>query len=554
MAEHQNIPEADTSLPQPGKPKGILHYISSVDHKQLGVMYMLVALFFFLLGGVGALLMRTQLLVPENEFMAPDMYNQIFTLHGTTMIFLVLTPALIGFGVYFTPLMIGANDLAFPRLNALALWLTLFGGLMLYWSFFAGGAPDAGWFNYAPLSTKTYSPSPGIDYFCTGLLITGIGTLSAGLNFLVTIIKMRIKGMRYSRMPLFVWMIGINSILIIGALPPLNAALSMLLIDRQLNAHFFNAATGGSAIVWQHLFWLFGHPEVYILILPAFGILSEIFPVFSRKPIFGYKMLVISGTAIMLLSYLVWGHHMFSVGLGNNVNTIFAATSLLIAVPTGIKILNWIGTMWGGSLQFTTSMLFGIAFLMEFTLGGLSGVAFAIVPIDWQLTDSYFVVAHLHYVFVGGSFFALMAGVYYWYPKITGRLLDERQGKWFFWLFVIGFNLTFFLQHILGTLGMPRRVYTYPDLPGYAILNFLASIGAYLMGVAVLVHLYSLYSSLRKGKPAGKDPWDAFTLEWSTASPPPPKNFTALPEVKSARPLWDQKMNTELSNRKNEQA
>ena len=521
--------------------QGLLQWISSVDHKQIGIMYLLMAVLFLIIGGIAALLMRTQLIMPANDFLTPQLYNQLFTMHGTTMVFFVATPAILGFSVYLVPLMIGANDMAFPRLNAFSLWIALFGGILLYFSFLAGGAPNAGWFNYAPLNQKGYSPTSGIDYYCIGLLLAGMGTVSTAVNLIVTIIKMRTKDMKLKEMPIFVWMVLVNSFLMLAAFPSLNAALSMLLLDRQLQAHFFSASTGGSPLLWQHLFWLFGHPEVYILILPSFGILSEVFQVFSRKHIFGYGIMVGSGMAIALLAFGVWAHHMFATGLGITVNGFFAASSMLIGIPTGIKIFTWLGTMYGGSLRFTTSMLFAIAFLVEFTIAGLSGISFAIVPLDWQLTDTYYVVAHIHYVFLGGSIFGLLSGLFYWFPKMSGRMLDERLGKWFFWLFVIGFNLTFFIQHILGIFGMPRRVYTYPNLPGYWAMNLTSTVGAFLMGFAVLFLVYIILKA-QKGEKAPDDPWDAYTLEWTTSSPPELKNFNRVIEVKSYRPFRDLKV------------
>ena len=535
------LPEPQESLPGAGvtTSQGLLQWIASVDHKQIGILYLLMALFYLLVGGAMALLMRWQLIVPESQFLGPDTYNQLFTMHGTTMIFFVLTPAILGFSVYLTPLMIGANEMSFPRLNAFSLWMAFFGGLLLYFSFLAGGAPNTGWFNYAPLNQTQYSSTPGVDYYCIGLLLAGIGTVSTAANLIVTIVSLRTPGMSYKHLPVFVWMVLINSFLILAAFPSLNAGLVMLLIDRQLDGHFFNTNSGGSALLWQHLFWLFGHPEVYIVVLPPFGILSEVFQVFSRKPIFGYPFVVGSGMAIALLAFGVWVHHMFATGMGNTMNSFFAASSMLIGIPTGVKIFNWLGTMYGGSIRFTTAMLFATAFLVEFTIGGLSGVSFAIVPIDWQLTDTYYVVAHLHYVFLGGSLFGLFSGLFYWFPKMTGRMMDERLGKWFFWLFVTGFNLTFFVQHILGVIGMPRRVHTYPALPGFGSLNLISTLGALLMGVSMLLFMYLLYKTLKRGEHAPDNPWDAYTLEWLTTSPPALKNFTTLPPVLSFRPLHD---------------
>src|SRR5665213_514390 len=543
MAELVDIPEPSKSFPGLGvsTDQGLLQWISSVDHKMIGIMYLFVALFFFVIGGLEALLMRVQLIWPLMHFLGPETYNQFFTMHGTTMIFFVAMPAVFGFSVYFVPLMIGANEMAFPRMNAFSLWITLFGGLLLYFSFLAGGAPDAGWFNYAPLNQKNYSSNPGIDYYAMGLLLSGIGSVTTSINLIVTVLHKRIKNMKLNKLPLFVWMVFVNSFLLLAAFPSLNAALAMLLMDRQFHAHFFNTANGGSALLWQHLFWIFGHPEVYIVILPPFGILSEVFPVFSRKPIFGYSFVAASSVAIALLAFGVWAHHMFAVGLGNTVDSFFSASSMLIGIPTGVKIFNWLATMYGGKIRFTVSMMFAIAFLIEFTIGGLTGIAFTIVPIDWQLTDTYYVVAHLHYVFIGGTIFGILAGVFYWFPKMTGRFLDEKMGKWFFWLFVIGFNGTFLVQHALGLIGMPRRVYTYPDLPWYGTLNMISTIGAFVMGISILQLGYMIFKSLKSGKKAGNDPWDGFTLEWITTSPPSLKNFEEVPIVHGRRPLYDLK-------------
>jgi cytochrome c oxidase subunit I len=517
-------------------------WIASVDHKQIGLMYLMATLGFFVVGGVEALLMRLQLARPNQAFLSPQLYNQLFTMHGTTMIFFVVMPMLIGFATYLVPLMIGARDMAFPRLNALSFWLLLFGGLLLHYSFVAGqgaSAPDIGWFAYAPLSENAYTFSSGVTYWALALLVAGIGTIAAALNFIVTILTLRTPGMHMRRLPLFGWMVFVNAFLILIALSVLNAALVMLLADRLFDANFFRPLAGGSAILWQHLFWAFGHPEVYIMVLPAFGIISEVIPVFARKPIFGYEVVAGSTLAIGFLSLGVWAHHMFTVGLNYTVYAVFAATSLLIAVPTGIKIFNWTATMWGGAIRFTTAMYFALAFLIQFTVGGLSGVMFATVPIDWQTTDSYFVVAHFHYVLFGGTAFAMMAGFYYWYPKMTGRLLSETWGRVHFWLMVIGFNLTFFVQHFLGLFGMPRRVFTYPDLPYLGRLNLVSTVGAFIMALAVLVFLVNLLRSLRGGTPAGDNPWQAWTLEWATTSPPPVDNFDRVPPVRSRRPLWD---------------
>lgn len=516
-----------------------LEWASTVDHKRIGLLYLFTTLFFFCVGGVEALLMRIQLAWPGNTFLSPEMYNQIFTMHGTTMVFLVVVPLLLGLANYLTPLMIGASDMALPRLNAFSFWIFLFGGLLLYFSFASGHAPAAGWFSYAPLSEKGYSTRSGLDYWALALLGIGVGTIATGINLIVTIITLRTEGMSIRRLPLFVWMVFVNSFLIVFALPALNASLVMLLVDRQLNSHFFTQLGGGSPLLWQHFFWSFGHPEVYIMVLPAFGIISEVIPVFSRKPIFGYGFVAASTVAIAMLSIGVWAHHMFAVGLGHAWEYAFGASSLLIAIPTGVKVFNWIATMWGGSLRFTTSLMFAVAFLFTFTIGGLSGVTFATVPIDWQVTDTYYVVAHMHYVLFGGTLFGVMAGIYYWFPKMSGRMLSERLGRWNFWTMFTGFHMTFFIQHVLGLSGMPRRVYTYADHPGWAVMNLISTIGAFVLGASVLVLMLNITKSLRSGEPAGDNPWDAWTLEWATSSPPPEHNFASVPPVHSPRPLWD---------------
>ncbi|MEM7435501.1 MAG: cytochrome c oxidase subunit I [Myxococcota bacterium] len=520
-------------------PTGFVSWVTTVDHKRVGIMYLITSVVFFAIAGIEALLMRIQLAVPENDFIAPELYNQLFTMHGTTMVFLVGMPLIAGFGNYLVPLMIGARDVAFPRLNAFSFWLVPFGGLMLHWSFLAGGAPNAGWFSYAPLTELPFNLNEGVDYWLLSLLALGIGSVGSAINIIVTVVTLRAPGMKVSRMPLFIWMIFVTSILIVLAIPALNSAIVMLLVDRHLDAAFFLPDRGGSAVVWQHFFWVFGHPEVYVLILPVFGMISEIIPVFSRKPIFGYSFVAASTVAIGILSLSVWAHHMFAVGMGRGPDLFFTAASLLIAVPTGVKVFNWSATMVGGRIQFTTAMLFCIGFLIEFVIGGLSGVTLASAPIDWQVTDSYYVVAHFHFVLFGGFVFGMAAGLYYWFPKITGRMLSERLGKWQFWLMLIGFNLTFLGMHFLGFMGMPRRVFTYPDLPGYEALNMASTVGTVVIAVSVLVMLYNIAISLKRGEVAGDNPWNAWTLEWAATSPPPEHNFELVPPVRSRRPMFD---------------
>jgi len=516
-------------------------YMTTVDHKKIGQLYLVTALFFFLVGGTEALLMRLQLMRPNGTLLGPDVYNQVLTMHGTTMIFLVAMPMIAAFSNYIVPLQVGALDMAFPRLNAFSVWLTIFGGLLLHVSFLAGGAPTAGWFSYAPLTESGFSPTPGMDFWVMGLQVLGISSIATGINLIVTIIRMRAPGMTLNRMPIFSWTIFVQSFLILFAFPSFTVAMILLYFDRFAGTSFFIADRGGDPLLWQHLFWFFGHPEVYIVILPAMGIVSEVLPVFSRKPIFGYTAIVYSTVAIGFLGFSVWAHHMFATGLGVVAQAAFSATSMFIAVPTAIKIFNWIATIWGGSVRTTTAMHFASGFVGMFVIGGLSGIMLATVPINVQVTDTYFVVAHMHYVLFGGTVLGLFAGLYYWAPKVTGRLLNEHLGKLNFWLLFIGFNLAFFPMHVSGLLGMPRRIYTYPAGQGWEIPNLLSTMGAFTMGVAVLVFLVNVYVSLSRKRVASGDPWDAWTLEWATTSPPPAHNFDTLPPVNSARPLWDLK-------------
>ena len=534
------------------EPAGLLtrlhEWVVTVDHKRLGVMYVVAGLAFFLIAGLEAGVIRWQLAIAGNAVVSPQVFNRLFTVHGTTMVFLVGIPIVFGFANYLVPLMIGAQDLAFPRLNAFGFWVFLFGALLLYFSFLggdglygAGSAPDVGWFAYAPLTGRAFSPGNSTDYWNLSILVTGFGTVATSINLVATILTRRCRGMSLGRMPLYVWMMLVVSGMTIMALPPLTAAQIMLLLDRFLGAHFFDTQAGGSAVMWQHFFWFFGHPEVYILMVPGFAMISEIIPVFSRKVIFGYPMVVAASLAIGFLSMTVWAHHMFAVGMGAPLNSAFAASTMLIAIPTGIKIFNWVATMYGGRIRFATPMLFACAFLFQFLCAGLTGIILSVVPFNWQLTDSYFVVAHFHFVLVGSLIFTIFGAIYYWFPKVTGRLLSERLGRWHFWLFVVGFNLTFVPMHWAGMLGMPRRIYTYPADRGWDLWNLIASLGVPFQALAVLVFVVNVVISLRRGAPAGNDPWDAWTLEWATASPPPPYNFETVPVAASRRPLWDLK-------------
>src|SRR5579863_3648768 len=523
-------------------------WVISVDHKRLGILYILYALFFLLVGGIEATIIRIQLMRPHNDFVSPQVFNRMFTMHGTTMIFFVAMPILFGFANYLIPLMIGARDMAFPRLNAFSFWMTAFGGLLLYFSFVggdglygAGNAPDVGWFAYAPLTAQTFSRGHSTDFWILSLLVSGFGSVGTAINIIATILCMRCKGMTLGKMPLLVWLNLTMAGLVVLAVSPLTAAQLMLLVDRYLGGHFFDTQAGGSAVIWMHFFWVFGHPEVYVLVIPAFAFVSEIIPVFSRKAIFGYPVMVAATISIAFIGMSVWAHHMFTVGMSSAGNTFFVLSTMAIAVPTGIKIFNWLATMWGGHIHFYAPMLVCVAFLFQFLIAGLTGIMLSAAPFDWQLTASYFVVAHFHYVIVGGILFALFAAFYYWFPKMTGKMLDETLGKWHFWLFLIGFHITFDLMHIPGLLGMPRRIYTYEPGRGWDTLNFLVTIGAFVQGIATLVFIANMVISYFNGAKAGNDPWDAWTLEWSVSSPPPAYNFASIQTVASRRPLWDLK-------------
>ncbi|MGG0755597.1 MULTISPECIES: cytochrome c oxidase subunit I [Brevibacillus] len=522
--------------------KGLWDWITTVDHKKIGVLYLLAGGFFFLLGGLEALLMRIQLMYPNSKLFIGSTFNELLTMHGTTMIFLAAMPLLFAVMNAIVPLQIGARDVAFPFVNSLGFWLFFFGGLLLNVSWFMGGAPDAGWTAYVPLSSNTYSQTAGVSFYVLGLQIAGLGTLIGGINFLVTIINMRAPGMTFMRMPMFTWTAFITSALILFAFPAITVGLVLLMFDRIFGAQFFEVAGGGNVLLWQHLFWIFGHPEVYILILPAFGMISDVISTFAKKRLFGYSAMVFATMVIGFLGFMVWVHHMFTVGLGPVANSLFSIATMLIAVPTGIKIFNWLFTLWGGQIRFTTANLFATGFIPTFTIGGMTGVMLSVAPADYQYQDSYFVVAHFHYVLVGGMVLGLFAAFYYWWPKMFGKMLNEAIGKWNFWLFFIGFHLTFFPQHFLGLMGMPRRVYTF--LPGQELEvgNLISTIGAIIMTVGTVLFIVNVIYTNAKGKKAVADPWDGRTLEWSIPSPAPEYNFAQTPRVRGLDAFWVEKM------------
>ena len=518
---------------------GIWGWLTTVDHKKIGKLYLYTALTFFLIGGIEAGIMRWQLARPNLDVVSAEVFNQLFTMHGTTMVFLVIMPLSAAFFNFLIPLQIGARDVAFPRLNAFSYWVYLSGGIFVTLPIFWKVAPNGGWFGYAPLTTAQYAAGPNIDFWVIGLQILGVASLAAAFNFITTIINMRAPGMTLMRMPVFTWMSFVVQFLLVLAFPVITIALVFLLFDRVFGTTFYAIGAGGDPLLWQHLFWVFGHPEVYILVLPAFGLVSEVLPTYSRKPLFGYPVVVFSGILIGFLGFGVWAHHMFSVGMGPIADTVFSLTTMLIAVPTGVKIFNWIFTMWGGQIRFTTAMLFAIGLIALFTIGGISGIMHSSPPADLQQTDTYFIVAHFHYVLFGGAIMGIFAGIYHYYPKLTGRLMNETLGKWHFWINFVGMNLTFFPMHYSGLLGMPRRIYTYDAGQGWDMFNMMSSIGTALLFVSAAFFAWNFIRSRTHGAVASSNPWDAATLEWSIPSPPPEYNFAEIPTVTSRYPLWD---------------
>ncbi|MBS1265836.1 MAG: cytochrome c oxidase subunit 1 [Acidimicrobiaceae bacterium] len=527
-------------------------WITTVDHKKIGILYGVAALFFFVVGGIEALLIRLQLATPNGTVLGADMYNQVFTMHGVTMIFLAAMPLSAAFANYLIPLQIGARDVAFPRLNALSFWIFLAGGIVLNLSWVLGGAPDGGWFGYAPNTGIVFSPSPGMDFYALGLQITGVASLMSSINLTVTILNMRAPGMTLFRMPVFTWMMLVTQLLLVFAMPVIAVALFLLTFSRLFGARFFDPSVGGDALLWQHLFWIFGHPEVYILILPSFGIISEVIPTFSRKPIFGYPFMVFSGIAIGFMGWGVWAHHMFVSGIGPISVAAFSLSTMFIAVPTGVKILNWMATMWGGRIKFSAPMLFAVGVVSMFTIGGLSGVTHAISPADTQQTDTYYIVAHFHYVIFGGIIFGLFAGLYFWWPKVFGHMLSDGVGKVNFWVMLVGFNLTFGPMHVLGLQGMSRRIDSYSPGFGFELWNMVSTIGSFLIALSVAIFVVNVIMSAMKARgqaPCGPDPWDARSLEWLTPNPTPVHNFDEVPVVESLDEFWHRKYGTDDDGR-----
>ncbi|MGE0259631.1 MAG: cytochrome c oxidase subunit I [Alphaproteobacteria bacterium] len=550
VAEHERLPEVVARNPAlehklhemwESKP-GLRGWLSTVDHKEIGIMYLVTAFAFLVAGGIEALVMRLQLAGPEQHLLAPEQYNELFSMHGNTMIFWYAFPVLSGFSNYLWPLLLGARDMAFPRLNAFSYWVFLASGIFLYTSFLVGTAPNAGWFNYPPYASREFNPGPNIDFYLLGLIFFGISLTAGGINFIVTTLRTRCPGMSINRFPIVIW--GTLSANAAGllAVPTVSVACFLLWMDRQFGTLFFNAQEGGQPLLWQHLFWMFAHPWVYMIVLPAMGIVSDALPVFCRRPLVGYTAVVLSTVVTMMIGFGVWVHHMFATGLPVLGLSFFAATSILISLPSGVQVFCWLATIWTGRPVFTAAFYFMAGFIVLFVIGGVSGFVTGSVPVDWQLTDTYWVVGHIHYVLIGINLFPVIAGVYYWFPKMTGRMLSERLGKWNFWIMFIGFNAGFFPMHFTGLLGMPRRIYTYPAGVGWSTVNMITTVGAFILAVGILLFFINVFVSLRRGRPAGPNPWDAPTLEWATSSPPPPYNFAVIPSVASRHPLWEKRL------------
>ncbi|MBW3534393.1 MAG: cytochrome c oxidase subunit I [Gemmatimonadetes bacterium] len=546
LAETTAHGAASVEHPAHTQETGLWSWITTVDHKRIGILYFITSLVWFFVGGIEALIIRLQLWVPEQAIVSAEFYNQLFTMHGTTMIFLVAMPMAVAFFNYVVPLQIGARDVAFPRLNALSYWIFLFGGLFLNASWFFGAAPNRSWVGYANITSTQFSPGLNVDFWVLGLSILGVASILGGVNFITTIVNLRAPGMKMMRMPLFTWMTFVTSFLLITALPVIAVALILLAFDRFFGTNFFVPAAGGDPVLYQHLFWIFGHPEVYILILPAFGIISDVIPTFSRKPLFGYPVMVYAGVLIGFIGWGVWSHHMFTSGMGPIADSFFVASTMIIAIPTGVKIFNWIATMWGGRIWFTTAQLFSIGLVAVFTIGGVTGVMHASAPVDLQQHDTYFVVAHFHYVIVGGVMMGIFAGFYYWFPKVTGRMPNEFLGKVHFWTSMVGFNLLFFPMHFSGLYGMPRRTWTYSEELGVASFNQMSTVGGFIFGLAAIVWVWNMIHSARKGEKAPPNPWGAPHLEWSIPSPPHHYNFPALPTVRTREPLWNESERREI--------
>jgi cytochrome c oxidase subunit 1/cytochrome c oxidase subunit I+III len=524
-------------------PGGVAGWLSSVDHKEIGKRYLVTAFLFLIIGGLEAAVMRAQLAQPNEHLLTPEQYNQLFTMHGVTMIFLYALPVLSGFSNYLWPLLLGSRDMAFPRLNALSYWVFLFAGIFLYVSFPLGKAPDDGWFNYVPYASRAYNPGPNIDVYALGMVLLGISTTVGSINFIVTLLRMRAPGMSINRVPILIWGTLTASVGNLFAVPAVSLAFFMLWMDRQFGTHFFDVSAGGQPLLWQHLFWMFGHPWVYAIVLPAMGIVSDGLPTFCRRPLVGYTPVALATVATMALGFGVWVHHMFATGLPVIAMSYFSAASMIIVIPSSVAVFSWVATIWTGRPVFTSAFLFFVGFVILFVIGGVSGFMTAAVPVDLQLTHTYFVVAHLHYVIIGINVFPVVGGIFYWFPKITGRLMNEALGKWSFWVMFIGFNVGFFPMHILGIAGMPRRIYTYPEYLGWGPLNLIVTLGSYLFAIGVLLFFLNVFVSLKRGKRAGDNPWDAASLEWSTSSPPPVYNFAVIPTVASRYPLWEGRLN-----------